>query len=176
MKITQTKIKGVYIIELEPREDKRGYFARVFAKEELRKKGISFSIVHINRSLSKEKGVIRGLHYQRPPHAEDKIIQCLRGKIFDVVVDIRRNSKTYGQWAGHVLDPKSKKMLLVPKGCAHGFQTLEEDSLVEYFVTEYYSPKYEEGIRYTDPNFGIDWPIKTAIVSEKDRSWLDFKK
>ncbi len=174
MIFNKTKIKGVYIIEPEPREDSRGYFARIFAKEELKEKGVSFSIVHINRSLSKDKGVIRGIHYQRNPKSEDKIVQCLSGKIFDVVVDIRRNSKTYGQWVGEFLDPESKKMLLVPKGCAHGFQTIEENSLVEYFVTQYYSPSHEQGIRYNDLFFKIKWPIKKAIVSEKDASWPDF--
>lgn len=176
MKFTKTKIHGAYIITPDPREDSRGYFARVFAKEELAKQGISFSIVHINRSLTAQKGVIRGLHYQRYPKSEDKIIQCLQGKIFDVVVDLRRNSKTFGQWVGEMLDPIHKRMMLIPKGCAHGFQTLEENTAVEYFVTQYYAPSYEEGIRYNDPYFGIDWPIKNASLSEKDAHWLDFKK
>ncbi|MCX6782628.1 MAG: dTDP-4-dehydrorhamnose 3,5-epimerase [Candidatus Levybacteria bacterium] len=176
MKFTETKIKGVYIIEPEPREDSRGYFARVFAKEELAKIGIDYSIVHINRSLSTEKGVIRGLHYQKEPHAEDKIVQCLGGKIFDVAVDIRKDSETYGQWVGEILDPSNKKMLLVPKGCAHGFQTLEENSVVEYFVTEYYKPESERGIKYNDAAFNIAWPITDAIVSEKDGNWPDFNK
>lgn len=174
MKITKTKIEGVFIIEPEPREDKRGYFARVFAKEELKKAGIDFSIVHINRSLSRQKGVIRGMHYQKKPKEEDKIIQCLAGRIFDVALDIRRGSKTYGQWVGQIVDPQNKKMLLVPKGCAHGFQTLEKNSVVEYFVTQYYSPDFEEGIRYNDPKFKINWPIEKAIVSEKDANWPDF--
>lgn len=174
MKFTKTKIKGVYVITPEPREDSRGYFARIFAREELKEKGVLFSIVHINRSLSKDKGVIRGIHYQRYPKAEDKIIQCVQGKIFDVVIDIRKNSKTYGQWVSEILTPDNRKMLLVPKSCAHGFQTLEKNSLVEYFVTQYYSPSYEKGIRYNDPFFDINWPIKKAIVSEKDGSWPDF--
>ncbi len=175
MKITQTKINGVYIIEPEPREDSRGYFARVFAKEELNKAGIDFSIVHINRSLSKEKGVIRGMHYQAKPKEEDKIIQCLAGEIFDVALDLRPNSKTFGQWVSEVLNPDNKKMLLLPKGCAHGFQTLKENSVVEYFVTEYYAPDFEKGVRYNDSNFNIDWPIKDAVLSEKDANWPDFK-
>lgn len=174
MKFTQAKIKGVYLIEPEPREDTRGYFARIFAKEELKKAGINFSIVHINRSLSKEKGVVRGIHYQKPPREENKIIQCLQGKIFDVALDIRKDSKTYGQWVGEILDAENKKMLLLPKGCAHGFQTLEKNSLIEYFVTQYYSPKHEKGIRYNDPAFGIKWPIKNTILSEKDRNWPNF--
>lgn len=172
----KTKIKNVFVITPEPREDSRGYFARVFAKEEFKKNGVSFSIVHINRSLSKDKGVIRGLHYQRSPHQEDKIIQCLQGKIFDVALDIRPSSKTYGQWVSQVLDSKSKKMILVPKGCAHGFQTLERNCIVEYFVTAYYAPLYEQGIRYNDPFFNIAWPIKKVILSKKDANWPDFDK
>lgn len=176
MKIIQTNLNGVYVIELEPREDSRGYFTRVFAKEELKKAGIDFSIVHINRSLSKEKGVIRGMHYQKFPWQEDKIIQCLSGKIFDVVLDLRKNSKTFGQWVGKVIDPGNKKMMLIPKGCAHGFQTLEKNTTVEYFVTQYYAPDFEKGIRYNDPFFKIKWPIKNAIVSEKDANWPLYKR
>lgn len=176
MKINKTKINGVYIIEPEPREDLRGYFVRVFAIEELRKEGINFSIVHINRSLSKEMGVIRGMHYQDSPHQEDKIIQCLDGEIFDVALDLRPDSKTYGQWFGEKLNSDNKKMMLVPKGCAHGFQTLKENTVVEYFVTEYYAPSSERGVRYNDPKFNINWPINEAILSDKDKNWPDFKK
>lgn len=175
MKITKTKIDGVYVIEPEPREDSRGYFARVFAKEELKKEGIDFSIIHINRSLTKDKGVIRGMHYQIIPMQEDKIVQCLDGKIFDVVLDIRRSSKTFGQWVGQILDPQNKKMFLTPKGCAHGFQTLEENSLVEYFASQVFSPQNERGIRYNDPFFNVDWPIKDVLVSDKDGKWPNFK-
>lgn len=171
----KTKIQGVLVIEPEPREDSRGYFARVFAKEELEKLGVDFSIVHINRSLSKEKGIIRGLHYQLQPKEEDKIIQCLQGKIFDVALDLRQDSATYGQWVSEILDPQNKKMLLIPKGCAHGFQTLEKNSAVEYFVTQYYAPDYEKGVRYNDPSLGINWPIKKALVSEKDSNWPDIR-
>lgn len=174
MKITKTKIEGVFIIKPEPREDARGYFARVFAKEELKKVGVDFSIAHVNRSLSKDKGVIRGIHYQVKPMQEDKIVQCLEGRIFDVVVDLRKNSKTFGKWVGQILDSKNKKMMLTPKGCAHGFQTLEKNSLVEYFASQIFSPKNERGIRYNDPHFSIEWPIKNAILSEKDASWPNF--
>lgn len=176
MKITQAKIEGAFIIEPEPREDARGYFARIFAKEELQKAGASFSIVHINRSLTIEKGTIRGMHYQIKPMQEDKIVQCLQGKIFDVVLDIRPESKTFGQWFGQVLDPGSKKMLLTPKGCAHGFQALEQNSLVEYFASQIFSSLHERGIRYNDSKFNINWPIKNVIVSEKDGNWPDFVK
>lgn len=174
MKISKTKIEGVYIIEPEPREDSRGYFARIFAKEELKKAGINFSIVHINRSLSKEKGIIRGMHYQSSPFGEDKIVQCLEGRIFDVALDLRKNSKTFGQWVGQILDSKNKKMMLTPKGCAHGFQTLEKNSLAQYFATQVYSPNHERGIRYNDPRFSIKWPIKKAILSDKDKNYPDY--
>lgn len=176
LQITKTKIDGVFVITPLPREDARGYFTRVFAKEELSKEGINFPIAHINRSLTAEKGTIRGLHYQKNPKAEDKIVQCLGGRIFDVAVDLRKKSKTYGKWIGIELTPENRKMLLVPKGCAHGFQSLQKNSLVEYFVTQYYSPTHESGIRFDDLFFNVDWPVKKAIVSEKDAKWPDFKK
>ncbi|HSD98635.1 MAG TPA: dTDP-4-dehydrorhamnose 3,5-epimerase [Patescibacteria group bacterium] len=168
---TKTKIKGVYIIDPQPRGDSRGYFMRVFAKEELKKEGIVYNVVQANRSLTVEKGTIRGLHYQVAPNQEDKIVQCLQGAIFDVAVDLRPKSKTYGKWVGEVLSAENKRMLLIPKGFAHGFQTLKKNCLVEYFVTSYYSPKDERGMRWNDPFHGIVWPIKNVVVSEKDASW-----
>lgn len=176
MKLVKTKIDDVFVIVLDPKIDSRGYFTRVFAKEELKKAGIDFSIVHINRSLSKDKGVIRGIHYQVKPMQEDKIVQCLKGRIFDVVLDLRKNSKTFGKWVGQILDSDNKKMMLTPKGCAHGLQTIEENSLVEYFSTQIFSPENEKGVRYNDPFFKIKWPIKKVIVSEKDKNWPLFQK
>src|SRR3989344_4819957 len=146
MKVKKTKIKGVFVIEPKVRGDDRGFFVRVFAKEVLKTSGVNFNIVHINRSMTVEKGTIRGLHYQTSPRREDKIVQCLAGAIFDVALDLRRNSPTFGKWVGEVLSAANKKMLLIPKGCAHAFHTLERDTLVEYFVTEYYSPDKEKGI------------------------------
>jgi len=167
----KTKIEGVFIIIQEPRDDDRGYFARIFAKEELKKYGISFNIVHGNRSLTKEKGMIRGMHYQKYPKQENKIVQCIKGSIFDVALDMRKHSRTYGKWVGEILSEENKKMMLVPKGFAHGFQSLEKNCLVEYFVTQYYSPGYEVGVRWNDPAFRISWPIKKAILSNKDMHW-----
>lgn len=174
MIFTKATIPEVLIIEPEPRGDSRGYFARVFAKEELAKQGISYDIAHINRSLTEEKGTIRGMHRQAAPKEEDKIVQCLTGSIFDVALDLREDSKTYGQWVGEILSAENKKMLLIPKGFAHGFQTLEEDALVEYFVSEYYAPECEIGIRWDDPFHKITWPIQDVKVSEKDGKWPDF--
>ena len=176
MRINKTKIEGVFIIEAEPRVDERGYFARVFAKDIFKEHGIFFSIVHINRSLTKKKGTIRGIHYQIKPRQEDKIVQCIEGSIFDVAVDLRPKSATFGKWIGVKLSGENKKMFLLPKGCGHAFQTLEPNCLIEYFVTEYYSPEHERGALWNDPYFKIDWPIKRAMLSEKDKNWPSFKR
>ena len=171
MKFTQTKIKDVYIIDLEPKQDSRGYFSRVFCKQELEDVNIDFSIVQINRSKTVQKGTIRGLHMQQEPHAEVKLVQCLQGAVFDVVVDMRPNSETYLQWVSQELGAQNMNLMLVPKGCAHGFQTLETDCIVEYFVSELYSPDSEKGFLWNDPKLNIPWPIQDAILSEKDKSW-----
>lgn len=176
MIIRKTKISGVYIIDLEPKLDGRGYFTRVFDVEELKKQGISYKIVNINRSLTEKKGTIRGLHYQKSPRQEDKIVQCLQGSIWDVALDLRKDSKTYGEWIGEKLSEKNKRMLVIPKGCAHAFQTLEKNTVVEYFVSEYYSAKHEKGVKWNDPLFKIKWPIKTVTVSKKDGEWPSFPK
>ncbi len=175
MKINKTKIKGVYIIDLEPRVDSRGYFTRVFAKEILGKHGIAYDIVHINRSLTRARGTIRGIHYQKKPFQEDKIIQCLKGRVFDVAVDLRPSSKTFGKWISIELSGDNQKMFLIPKGCGHAFQALEKDCIIEYLVSQYYAPDHEQGIKYDDPYFKIKWPLKKAILSEKDQNWPGFK-
>lgn len=171
MFIHKTKLNNVYIIELDPRKDKRGYFIRLFAKEELKKLGISFNIVHINESKTLKKGTIRGLHLQKKPKQEDKIIRCLKGKIFDVAVDLRKNSPTYGQWISQILTEDNNKLFLVPKGFAHGFQALTNNCIIQYFVTQYYSPASERGVRWDDPLLSISWPIDNPILSDKDNSW-----
>lgn len=176
MKINKTKIKGVYVIDLEPRVDSRGYFTRVFAKEELKRSGIKYDIVHINRSLTRVKGTIRGIHFQVKPSQEDKLVQCFKGKVFDVAVDLRPRSKTFGKWIGIELSGDNQRLILIPKGCGHAFQTLEKDCIVEYLVSEYYSPKAERGYRYDDPSFKIKWPIKKAVLSDKDQNWPPFKR
>jgi len=169
--LTATKIAGVYGVTLEPRRDTRGYFARVFDMTRMREVDPKFQIVQINRSLTQAPGTVRGLHYQRAPKAEDKLVQCLQGKIFDVAVDLRRDSPTYRQWVGRELSAENKELFLVPKGCAHGFQTLTDDCLVEYFVSEYYAPETEGGVRWNDPAIGVDWPLADPFTSEKDAAW-----
>lgn len=171
MKFRETKIKEVYIIEPELKIDKRGYFSRIFCKKEIMSLGIDFYIAQVNRSFTKRKGTIRGLHYQNPPFQENKIIQCLKGEIYDVVLDLRINSSTFGKWISERLSEKNKKMILVPKGCANGLQTLTDNCLIEYFMSEYYSPQYESGIRWDDSSFKLKWPIRKVFLSEKDKSW-----
>lgn len=175
MKSIQTDIEGAYIVTPELKEDDRGYFTRIYCQRELSGIGVRFPIVQMNQSGSKYKGTVRGIHVQKGAHAEDKLIQCIKGAVFDVVVDVRKGSKTYGRWIGEVLSAENKTMMLVPKGCAHGYQTLENDSVVQYPVSAFYTPKSEWGIRWDDPYFRISWPIQQAIVSKKDASWADFE-
>jgi dTDP-4-dehydrorhamnose 3,5-epimerase len=171
MIFTPTKCRDLYVIRREPRDDNRGWFARTFAKEELKKAGIEFNLVHINQAFTKEKGTLRGMHRQVAPKEEAKIFQCLKGKIFDVSIDMREGSPTYHKWFGIELSEDNHTMTYIPKGFAHGYQTLTEDCLVQYFVDEYYEPEAEKGVMWNDPAFNIDWPIKTPILSPKDQKW-----
>jgi dTDP-4-dehydrorhamnose 3,5-epimerase len=171
MKIKSTKIKGVYIINSSPQADKRGYFVRTFCKQELNKFGIKFNIVQANRSFTKKKGTIRGLHYQALPYSEDKIIQCIQGSVYNVILDLRKDSHTFGKWIAEEISEKNKKIIIVPKGCANGIQTLTNNCLIEYFMSEYYSPQSSRGIKWDDPFFKVKWPIKKPFLSEKDKNW-----
>lgn len=167
----KTKIEGLYIIEPEPKMDERGHLMRIFCQEELKKNGLEFKIVQASQTLTKKKGVIRGMHFQREPKAEDKIVSCLRGAIYDVVIDLRKDSQTYSQWAAEELNENNKKMFFIPKGCAHGLQTLTDNCELLYFMSEFYSPEHASGVRWDDPFFSISWPIKNPILSEKDKNW-----
>lgn len=171
MNLLPTKIAGCYRVELRPIADARGHFVGVFDLASVRVVDPAFTVARINRSLTRPKGAIRGLHFQRAPMAEEKLVQCLRGAMFDVCVDIRPDSPTYLEWVGHELSAENQQLLLVPKGCAHGFQTLSEDCLVEYFVDGVYSPQHEGGMRWDDPSLGIRWPLACALTSERDSAW-----
>lgn len=166
MKITETKIPGVLIIEPELYQDPRGYFTKIFDEDTL---STPYPIKEINKSYTYKKGTIRGMHIQKDPMAQDKMVQCPLGRIYDVAVDLRPESPTYKQWVG--VEILGEKMLLVPKGCAHGFQTLENFVFVQYFVSQHYSPEHEYGVRFDDPAFGIEWMIKDITTSEKDTKW-----
>jgi dTDP-4-dehydrorhamnose 3,5-epimerase len=176
MKFFETPLKGAYIIELDKRGDDRGFFARVFCKNEYNELNLDNGIVQINNSLSKDKGTLRGLHYQLPPKAETKIVRCIRGAIFDVIVDLRKSSETFGKWFGEELNEENRKMMYVPKGFAHAILTLQENTEIFYLVTEFYSPENERGIRWNDPYFSIEWPIQPVIISDKDSKHPDFKE
>lgn len=170
MDFKKTNIKGVYIIKLEPRSDERGYFMRIF-DEDLIRKGIDrFSIKQASQAYTKRAGTIRGLHYQKTPKEEAKIVRCVKGKIYDVVVDLRPKSYDYKKWVGVELSEDNHTALYIPKGCAHGLQTLTDDVIVEYLINEEYVPELATGIRYDDPEIAVAWPMRNPILSEKDQS------
>jgi dTDP-4-dehydrorhamnose 3,5-epimerase len=171
----KTKLKGVFIIELEKHEDERGYFARVWCKNELKVNGLNSNLAQANTALSLQKGTLRGIHYQIAPYEETKIIRCIRGAVFDVVIDLRPNSITYCEWFGVKLSSDNHTMLYVPEGFAHGYQTLENYSEVFYLVSQIYTPGAEKGVRWDDPVFNIKWPeMSDLVISEKDKNWPDY--
>jgi dTDP-4-dehydrorhamnose 3,5-epimerase len=170
----KTKIKDLEIIHYNKFKDFRGFFSRLYCAQNFKKR---FSkIVQINFSFSKDKFTLRGLHFQNHPNSEDKVVKCIKGKIFDVAVDLRKNSNTYGKWVSVVLSEKNNKMFLIPKGFAHGFMTLENNCEIMYFVSNYYKKKKESGIRYNDSFFNIKWPANPKKISKKDLSWKLIKK
>ncbi len=174
MKFNTTSLKDAYLIELEKRGDARGFFARQFCSREFSEHGLPTQFVQINNSLSTQKYTLRGMHYQLPPHAETKIVRCLRGALLDIIIDLRPDSPTFKQWLYEELTADNHRMLLVPKGFAHGFFTLTEDTEVLYLVDEFYAPQAERGLRWDDPEFGITLPHKPTVVSEKDANWQSF--
>jgi dTDP-4-dehydrorhamnose 3,5-epimerase len=169
VKFSETGLKGSYVIEIDRIEDERGFFARTFCKDEFAKHGIDFSCVQSSTSYNRKKGTLRGLHYQCAPFEESKIVSCIRGSVFDVIVDIRSDSPTYKKWFAKELSAENHLMLFVPKGFAHGFQTLSKDAEILYLMSEYFQPKYSQGMRWNDPQLGIQWPkVKQRIISRKD--------
>ncbi len=176
MKFEQLKVKGAYAIDLEKREDDRGFFARYYCESEFEKMNLNTHWVQMNNSLSTEKGTLRGLHFQYPPYSEVKLIRCLKGAIWDVIVDIRKESETYGQWDALELTEENRTMMYAPEGFAHGIITLTDDAEILYMVSSVYSPESEGTLKWDDPFHGIQWPIKPVIISEKDRlakPWSD---
>jgi dTDP-4-dehydrorhamnose 3,5-epimerase len=171
MQFNPLPIVGAYEILLSPFRDERGVFSRVYCQEELAAIGHTKTIVQVNHSLNKEKATIRGMHFQHAPFAEIKIIRCLKGKVFDVMVDLRRNSVSFLQWHAVELSPDKYNLVYIPEGCAHGFQTLEPDSELLYFHTAAYNRASEGALRYDDPVPGIQWPLPPVNISEKDKSY-----
>ena len=171
MVFKETSLAGAYVVELEKRRDPRGFFARAWCAKEFGAKGLASEMVQANVSANIKKGTLRGMHYQIAPCAEAKLVRCIRGAIYDVMVDLRQNSPTYKRWMGVELTADNSSMVYIPEYFAHGYLTLEDNSEVMYFVSEFYAPESERGLRYDDPAIGIVWPRKIEVVSEKDSSW-----
>ena len=175
MIFTETPLRGAFTIDIEPRTDARGFFARAWCQNEFKAHGLSTDLVQANLSFNPARGTLRGLHYQVAPYEEAKLVRCIRGAIYDVIVDLRRESPTYLQWYGVELTTDTRRALYVPAGCAHGFQTIQEDTEVFYQVTQAYTPEAERGVRWDDAAFGIIWPkTDTRNISPKDQSWPPF--
>lgn len=174
MIIRECALKGVRLIELEPARDQRGFFARTFCVREFSAAGLETQFVQHSISCTRRPGSIRGMHFQRPPHEEVKLVRCIRGAIHDVLIDLRPGSPTYLRWEAYELTAENRRQLYVPAGVAHGFQTLAPDSEVHYLISAYYAPEAAAGVRYDDPAFAVPWPLPVADVSDKDRNWPDF--
>ncbi len=170
MKLRPTKLSALWIAEAQPIVDPRGAFARWFCARELAELIGSRRIVQINHSRTHRVGAIRGMHFQYPPCAEMKLVRCIRGRVWDVAVDLRQGSSTFLQWHAEELTPESGRMMVIPEGFAHGFQALEEDSELLYLHTAFYAPEHEGGVRFDDPAIGIAWPLDVTDVSDRDRS------
>lgn len=168
-------IHGAYLIEPEARTDERGFFARTYCREQFRERGLTTDLVQCNESGSEAAATLRGMHYQLPPYAETKLVRCIRGKLYDVVLDLRKDSPTFGRSYGAELSSTNRRMMYVPKGCAHGFVTLQHRTEAFYLTDEVYAPEAERGVRWDDPAFRIEWPIPPRVMSLKDRRHPNFQ-
>ena len=173
--IERTQLEGIVILRRKRMGDGRGWLERLFCSEELKEAGWVWPVAQMNRTLTAKKGTMRGMHYQRPPHEEAKLVTCLRGEVFDVAVDLRAGSPTYGKWHGEHLSNGNASSLLIPPGFAHGFQTLTDDVEMLYVHSAAYAPQAEGGVQADDPALGIEWPLEIAERSERDRSFPGFK-
>jgi dTDP-4-dehydrorhamnose 3,5-epimerase len=171
----ETELPGVWVIELERLEDERGFFARSFCRREFERHGLSPDVEQCNISFNRHRGTLRGLHYQAPPHDEDKLVRCTMGAVWDVAVDLRPGSPTFRSWVGQTLSAASRTMLYIPKGLAHGFITLTDDAEVFYQMSEAYHPESAGGFPWNDPAFAIDWPEVPRVISDRDRSRRPFE-
>lgn len=175
MIFTETKLTGAFVIDIEPHEDERGFFARTWCKKEFEEHGLNPRLVQCDISFNKKRGTLRGMHYQVQPFEEVKLVRCTRGTIYDVIIDLRRDSSTFGRWFSVELSADNRHALYVPEGFAHGFQTLTDDSEVLYQMSEFFHPECARGIRWDDPAFGIVWPAAKRIIIDKDQSYSWFK-
>lgn len=177
MNFKKTPIAGAYVIDIEPKGDERGFFARGFCQQEFEALELNSKVAQANIGVSRQRGTLRGLHYQIAPYAETKLVRCTAGAVFDVIVDLRPASSSYQKWLGIELAADTRRMLYVPEGCAHGYLTLVDNTEIFYLVSQFYAAGAERGLRWNDPVFGIEWPIAQGLViSEKDRRWPDWSE
>lgn len=174
MNFTETALKGAYIVDLKQIDDDRGFFARGWCQDEFNAQGLNSKFVQLNIGFSLRRGTLRGMHFQKAPKAEAKLVRCTRGAVFDVIIDLRRDSPTHGQWLGVKLSEKNRQMLYSPEGFAHGYQTLVDGSEVYYQTSEFYAPELATGVRFDDPAFGIEWPLPVDRISDQDRNWAAY--
>lgn len=174
MKFEETPLAGAYVIDLEKFGDDRGFFARAFCSREFEEVGLATGFVQVNDSLSAQKGTLRGMHYQIGKDAETKLVRCIKGALYDIILDMRLDSPTFGAHYGVELSALNRRMLYVPRGFAHSFLTLEDDTEAFYFVDAFYAPDAERGVRWNDPRFAVEWPAQPVVISGKDASWPDF--
>jgi dTDP-4-dehydrorhamnose 3,5-epimerase len=170
----EAALSGAWLIDIEPAQDERGFFARTWCEREFAAHGLEAGIVQESVSHNIRRGTLRGLHFQRAPHEETKIVRCVRGAIFDVIVDLRPESPTYQRWEGIELTAENRRALLVPQGCAHGFQTLADDTEVFYQISNFFAPQAGAGYRYDDQAFAIAWPVPVTVISDRDLRWPRF--
>ena len=175
MTFHETRLPGVFEIQLEPKADDRGFFARTWCRAEFEAQGLHPRLVQCSVSFNTRKGTLRGMHYQAPPHAEAKLVRCTRGAIYDVVIDLRPDSTTYKKWTAVDLTSDKRNMMYVPLGCAHGFLTLTDESEVFYQMSEFYCAEAARGVRWNDPTFRVTWPGPVQVISERDRTYPDFE-
>jgi dTDP-4-dehydrorhamnose 3,5-epimerase len=176
MLFREERLRGAWIIDPEAKLDSRGGFARTFCEREFAARGLVTRFVQHSTSSNRKAGTLRGLHFQIEPHAEVKVVSCVRGSVLDVIVDLRPDSGQFRQWQAVELTEANGRRRYIPKGFAHGFQTMRDDSEVCYLISEFYAPGNASGVRYDDPAFGIDWPLPVSVISESDRTWPDFPR
>jgi len=174
MHFRRTTLKDAWVIEVEPARDERGFFARTFCVDEFSAHGLETSFPQHSISVSARRGTLRGMHFQREPHGEVKLVRCVAGKIWDVIIDLRADSPTFRRWESFELAAENRCQLYVPKGFAHGFQALTDDVEVSYLISKPHVPQAADGIRYDDPAFQVEWPLPVTIISDRDRSWPAF--
>ena len=174
MKFSPTALVGAYVIDIEPVADERGFFVRSWCREEFARRGLNPDLAQCSISFNKKRGTLRGMHYQAKPHEETKVVRCTRGAIYDVILDLRPESSTFRKWIAVELSADNRRMLYVPPGFAHGFQSLVDDTEVFYQISTFYHPESARGARWNDPAFGIEWPVMERVISDKDRQYPDF--